>query len=170
MCFRCTASTSFGLELRKRSAAAHSDICQHNDGTAALYSSGAPGQGCMPYACECVFADVYSQLYTALTPVSVCAHLCRPHYSSKCYQMLLLSHLLNVLASYASHLPNMVSTTYIILLCVLQLQAFSACVCVVLFSNPSFSTLSPWWMCCSCLRAGSVPLDASPKWWNLECY
>ena len=56
----------------------------------------------------CVFLHVHGQLCSALTSVSMCAHSCCPRYSSMRSQMLLLSNLLNVLASYAKHLPDMV--------------------------------------------------------------
>ena len=91
MCFRCAPSTSLGLELCKRSASAHNDICLHNDETVPLYTSGAPGQPGMAlhefvcvgvgvwvgvWVCMCV--HVQGQLYCSLAPVSADDHTCCP--------------------------------------------------------------------------------------------
>ena len=121
MCFRCAPSTSLGLELCKRGASPHNDICLHNDDTVPLYTSGAPGQpgmalhelvcGCVGVwvcGCGCVCMSKVNCAVLSLLSLWMITHAAP--LLSECIQMLLLSHLLNVLASYAAHLPDMVRT------------------------------------------------------------
>ena len=113
MCLRCAPSTSLGLELCKRSASAHNDICLHNDDTVPLYTSGAPGQPGMAlheFVCVgvCVCVCMSKVNCTVLSLLSLWMITRAAPLLSECIQMLLLSHLLNVLASYAAHLPDMV--------------------------------------------------------------
>ena len=117
MCFRCAPSTSLGLELCKRGASPHNDICLHNDDTVPLYTSGTPGQPGMALhelvcvgvgGCVCVCMSKVN--CTVLSLLSLWMITRATPLLSECIQMLLLSHLLNVLASYAAHLPDMVRT------------------------------------------------------------